>query len=243
MTRASAISPPAPICSSTGSSWWTCPTSCAELADVEMHCIQTSGNCVRNVTADQFAGATAGRDRRPAPAGRDHPAMVEPASGIRLPGAQIQDRGGRLASMTAPRCSMHDMAVEIVKQRRRAAVGYKVMAGGGMGRTPYHRACDERIRRARGHPRLSGSGAARLQPGQPPRQHPQAAHQDPGQRHRRRRDAPPRRARVRRDQAHRHPAIAARGTGPHRRLFRAARVRDACPTPMPTAATRFRRTG
>ena len=34
------------------------PAILRELADVEMHCIQTSGNCVRNVTADQFAGAT-----------------------------------------------------------------------------------------------------------------------------------------------------------------------------------------
>src|SRR5664279_124533 len=34
------------------------PDILAELASVEMHCIQTSGNCIRNVTADQFAGAT-----------------------------------------------------------------------------------------------------------------------------------------------------------------------------------------
>src|SRR6201995_534587 len=35
------------------------PDILSELASVEMHCIQTSGNCVRNVTADQFAGAGA----------------------------------------------------------------------------------------------------------------------------------------------------------------------------------------
>src|SRR3984885_8287495 len=34
------------------------PQILRELAEVEMHCIQTSGNCVRNITADQFAGAT-----------------------------------------------------------------------------------------------------------------------------------------------------------------------------------------
>src|ERR1700743_2758332 len=34
------------------------PEILSELASVEMHCIQTSGNCVRNITADQFAGAT-----------------------------------------------------------------------------------------------------------------------------------------------------------------------------------------
>src|SRR6195952_835869 len=36
-----------------------CPAILDELATVEMHCIQTSGNCIRNTTADQFAGAAA----------------------------------------------------------------------------------------------------------------------------------------------------------------------------------------
>src|ERR1041384_7589384 len=35
------------------------PSILADLATVEMHCIQTSGNCIRNVTADHFAGASA----------------------------------------------------------------------------------------------------------------------------------------------------------------------------------------
>jgi len=39
----------------------------AELADVEMHCIQTSGNCIRNVTADHFAGASADEIADPRP--------------------------------------------------------------------------------------------------------------------------------------------------------------------------------
>ena len=76
------------------------------------------------------------RDRRSAPAGRDHPPMVEPASGIRLPGAQIQDRGGRRASTTAPRCNVTTWRCEIVKNAA-GRIGYKVIAGGGMGRTPY----------------------------------------------------------------------------------------------------------
>ncbi|HSZ75185.1 MAG TPA: nitrite/sulfite reductase, partial [Rhizomicrobium sp.] len=41
------------------------PDILAELASVEMHCIQTSGNCIRNVTADQFAGAIAGEIEDP----------------------------------------------------------------------------------------------------------------------------------------------------------------------------------
>ncbi len=44
------------ICNSTGPSSRTCPAILNLLADVEMHCIQTSGNCIRNVTADHFAG-------------------------------------------------------------------------------------------------------------------------------------------------------------------------------------------
>jgi len=43
------------------------PKILRELADVEMHCIQTSGNCVRNITADQFAGATAEEIEDPRP--------------------------------------------------------------------------------------------------------------------------------------------------------------------------------
>jgi sulfite reductase (NADPH) hemoprotein beta-component len=54
------------------------PEILERLADVEMHCIQTSGNCIRNVTADHFAGIA--------------PNEVEFASGIRLPAAQVQDR-------------------------------------------------------------------------------------------------------------------------------------------------------
>jgi sulfite reductase (NADPH) hemoprotein beta-component len=50
-----------------------CPDILDELAEVEMHAIQTSGNCIRNVTADQFAGA---------PLCRNSAAMVFAASRI-----------------------------------------------------------------------------------------------------------------------------------------------------------------
>ncbi|MBP0651472.1 hypothetical protein J8J40_30870, partial [Mycobacterium tuberculosis] len=43
------------------------PDMLDELADVEMHAIQTSGNCVRNVTTDQFAGAAADEVADPRP--------------------------------------------------------------------------------------------------------------------------------------------------------------------------------
>src|ERR1700737_2737913 len=44
-----------------------CPDILNELAEVEMHAIQTSGNCIRNVTADQFAGAAAAERGNPPP--------------------------------------------------------------------------------------------------------------------------------------------------------------------------------
>jgi sulfite reductase (NADPH) hemoprotein beta-component len=111
------------------------PAILRELAEVEMHCIQTSGNCVRNVTADQFAGATDEEIEDPRPLAEIirqwsslHPEFVFLARKFKIAvGACEKDRAAML---------YHDMAVQIVKNEA-GRVGYKVMAGGGMGRTPY----------------------------------------------------------------------------------------------------------
>ena len=58
-------------CSSTGRSSRTCPTSSPSSRRVQMHAIQTSGNCVRNITTDHFAGVARRRDRRFARVVRD----------------------------------------------------------------------------------------------------------------------------------------------------------------------------
>ena len=79
-TAATAISPRGRISSSTGPSSSDVPDILDQLADVEMHAIQTSGNCIRNVTADHFAGAAGRRDRGSAPDRGADPAMVDPAS-------------------------------------------------------------------------------------------------------------------------------------------------------------------
>ena len=112
------------------------PAILRELAEVEMHCHpdqrQLHPQCHRRPVRRRHRR----RDRRPPPAGRDHPPMVEPASGIRLPGAQVQDRGGR--QRERPRraaVSRHGGARSCSNAEGR--IGYKVMAGGGMGRTPY----------------------------------------------------------------------------------------------------------
>src|SRR3569623_1447677 len=111
------------------------PAMLRELADVEMHCIQTSGNCVRNVTADQFAGATDEEIEDPRPLAEIirqwsslHPEFVFLPRKFKIAvGAAVHDRAA---------LKYHDMAVQIVRNEE-GRIGYKVMAGGGMGRTPY----------------------------------------------------------------------------------------------------------
>ena len=71
------------------------PDILAELATVQMHAIQTSGNCVRNITTDHFAGVARRRDRRFLRLVRDHPPVVHLQPGVHLPAAQVQDRGQR----------------------------------------------------------------------------------------------------------------------------------------------------
>jgi sulfite reductase beta subunit-like hemoprotein len=72
------------------------PDLLAELATVQMHAIQTSGNCIRNTTTDQFAGVAPDELEDPtggsAPLVRNHSPVVHPTPGVRLPAAQIQDR-------------------------------------------------------------------------------------------------------------------------------------------------------
>jgi sulfite reductase (NADPH) hemoprotein beta-component len=111
------------------------PKILSELASVEMHCIQTSGNCVRNVTADQFAGATDEEIEDPRPLAEIirqwsslHPEFVFLARKFKIAvGATEKDRAA---------LQWHDMAVQVVKNKE-GRTGYLVMAGGGMGRTPY----------------------------------------------------------------------------------------------------------
>ena len=71
------------------------PDILTELASVEMHAIQTSGNCIRNVTADHFAGVAADEIADPRPYARDPEAMVVATSRILVSAAQVQDRGQR----------------------------------------------------------------------------------------------------------------------------------------------------
>jgi len=110
------------------------PDILARLAEVEMHAIQTSGNCVRNTTSDPFAGVAADEliDPRPyAEIIREwstfHPefAYLPRKFKIAITGA-THDR-----TTTAT----HDIGLHAVKNAV-GEVGFRVLVGGGMGRTP-----------------------------------------------------------------------------------------------------------
>jgi len=104
------------------------------LADVEMHAIQTSGNCIRNVTADHFAGAAADEIEDPRPTAEllrqwstDHPEF------------QYLPRKFKIAITGAPNdravTRAHDIGLRMVRDSD-GAPGYEVIVGGGLGRTP-----------------------------------------------------------------------------------------------------------
>jgi len=105
------------------------------LADVEMHCIQTSGNCVRNVTADQFAGAAADELEDPRPISE----IFRQWSTFH-PEFNYLPRKFKIAVSATPHdraaVKWHDIGIEIIKDDA-GEIGYRVFVGGGMGRTPY----------------------------------------------------------------------------------------------------------
>ena len=103
------------------------------LADVGMHAIQTSGNTIRNVTADHFAGAAADEIADPRPVAEllrqwstDHPEF------------QFLPRKFKIAITGSPNdravTKAHDIGLRMVE--RNGEAGYEVVVGGGLGRTP-----------------------------------------------------------------------------------------------------------
>ena len=110
------------------------PDMLAALADVGMHAIQTSGNCVRNVTADQFAGAAADEIADPRPTAElirqwstDHPEF------------QWLPRKFKIAITGSPNdravTRAHDIGLRMIE--RDGIAGYEVLVGGGLGRSPF----------------------------------------------------------------------------------------------------------
>jgi sulfite reductase (NADPH) hemoprotein beta-component len=111
------------------------PDILADLATVEMHAIQTSGNCIRNVTADHFAGAAADETEDP----RILAEIVRQWSTLH-PEFSYLPRKFKIAVSGSARdraaLQFHDVAIQILRNAA-GEIGYRVYAGGGMGRTPY----------------------------------------------------------------------------------------------------------
>ena len=111
-----------------------CPDILDELAEVEMHAIQTSGNCIRNVTADQFAGAAADEIEDPRP----YAEILRQWSSLH-PEYSFLPRKFKIAVNGAPKdraaIKVHDIGYQIVKNAE-GDVGFAVYVGGGLGRTP-----------------------------------------------------------------------------------------------------------
>src|ERR1700726_4558667 len=110
------------------------PDILADLAAVEMHAIQTSGNCIRNTTSDHLAGGTPEELEDPRPWcelirqwSTFHPEFtyLPRKFKIAVTGA-AQDRAAS---------QVHDVGVHIVRAPG-GELGFEILAGGGLGRTP-----------------------------------------------------------------------------------------------------------
>ena len=110
-----------------------CADLLADLASVEMHAIQTSGNCIRNISSDQYAGVSADEVADPRPWAEllrqwssFHPEFTYLPRKFKI--AVIASKEDRAAMR------LHDIGLELVERDGR--IGARVFVGGGMGRTP-----------------------------------------------------------------------------------------------------------
>ncbi|QRM55453.1 nitrite/sulfite reductase [Sinorhizobium sp. BG8] len=110
------------------------PDALADLATVEMHAIQTSGNCIRNVTADHFAGAAADEVADPRP----YAEILRQWSSVH-PEFSFLPRKFKIAVTGAERdraaIQVHDIGLHL-KKNDKGEIGFAVYVGGGQGRTP-----------------------------------------------------------------------------------------------------------
>ncbi|MGI4880830.1 MAG: nitrite/sulfite reductase [Janthinobacterium lividum] len=109
------------------------PDILADLATVEMHAIQTSGNCIRNISSDQFAGAAADEVADPRP----YAELLRQWSSFH-PEFSYLPRKFKIAVIASEvdraLIQLHDIGLQLV--RLGGELGFKVYVGGGMGRTP-----------------------------------------------------------------------------------------------------------
>ena len=111
------------------------PDILSELAQVEMHAIQTSGNCIRNVTADHFAGVAAEEIEDP----RVYAEIIRQWSTLH-PEISFLPRKFKIAVIGTSRdraaIRVHDIGLRICRNET-GEIGFEVIVGGGLGRTPY----------------------------------------------------------------------------------------------------------
>jgi sulfite reductase (NADPH) hemoprotein beta-component len=110
------------------------PDILEELASVQMHAVQTSGNCIRSTTSDQFAGVAADETIDPRPYceivrqwSTFHPEFAYLPRKFKI--AVCGSKNDRAA------IHVHDIGIELLKNEQ-GETGYKVIVGGGLGRTP-----------------------------------------------------------------------------------------------------------
>lgn len=110
------------------------PDILSELASVEMHAIQTSGNCIRNVTSDQYAGVAADEIADP----RVYCEILRQWSTLH-PEFAFLPRKFKIAVTASEHdraaVRFHDIGL-ILKRADDGAIGFEVIVGGGLGRTP-----------------------------------------------------------------------------------------------------------
>ncbi|MDN4052378.1 nitrite/sulfite reductase [Massilia sp. YIM B02763] len=110
------------------------PDILTDLASVEMHAIQTSGNCIRNITTDEYAGTAADELVDPRPFAEIlrqwstfHPEFIALPRKFKIAiNGAVEDRAA---------IAVHDIGLTAVRNAA-GEVGFKFMVGGGMGRTP-----------------------------------------------------------------------------------------------------------
>jgi sulfite reductase (NADPH) hemoprotein beta-component len=110
------------------------PDILADLASVQMHAIQTSGNCIRNTTTDHFSGVAGDELTDPRP----YCELIRQWSTFHPEFAYLPRKfkiavNGSIADRAATR--VHDIGLDIVHDSE-GALGFRVLVGGGLGRTP-----------------------------------------------------------------------------------------------------------
>ena len=109
------------------------PDLLADLASVEMHAIQTSGNCIRNISSDQFAGAAADEVADPRP----YAELLRQWSSFH-PEFSFLPRKFKIAVTASATdraaIQLHDIGLQLIEKD--GELGFRVLVGGGMGRTP-----------------------------------------------------------------------------------------------------------